>query len=140
MELVFNTKLTGPPERYALKYVNLLTEGAHPFDMSQTTVQIKLGEFEFREANTAVHADIERNGCVSTVDIASGAKIQLPGAPEAQGVLISVDTVIQATDETPSTALPRVLEILHETEKEIFFGLLSGSALEKLGPMYPAKH
>jgi hypothetical protein len=36
--------------------------------------------------------------------------------------------------------LPDLLDKVHSTEKEVFFGLLSKETLEKLGPQYPTSH
>jgi uncharacterized protein (TIGR04255 family) len=141
MNAVFDTKLTGRPERFALKYVNLLQHGRDEFDLAQTTLNIELGKFERKAGSPAmIHAEIEQNGCISIVDIASGAKIATPGTPDSFGVLISVDTVLSPPSGDARAALPDLLDKVHSTEKEIFFGLLSKETLEKLGPQYPTSH
>jgi uncharacterized protein (TIGR04255 family) len=141
MNLVLDSMLTGTPERYALKYVNLLREGSSEFDLDQTRVRIELGNFHQRDnGGMLIHAEIERNGCINVVDIATGTRITLPGSAEETGVMISVDTVRPSEQADPRVELPQVLEILHETEKEIFFGLLTESTLQKLGPRYDAKY
>jgi uncharacterized protein (TIGR04255 family) len=139
MSAVFGTKLTGKPERFSLKYVNLLRQGRDEFDLSQTTMRLELGEFEVRKGgNTFLRAEIERNGCVSVVDIASGGKILAThGDAEATGVMVSVDVILPNVSADPLAGLPEALELLHSTEKEIFFGLLAKQTLEKLGPTYP---
>lgn len=142
MGAVFETHLTGKPERFALKYVNLLEQGEDQFDLSQTTLNLGLGKFELRRCgSTFVRAEIERNGCTSVVDIVSGAKTPAsPGNPERTGVLVSVDVIQDKTDGNAVSALPELLELLHVTEKEIFFGLLTETTLEKLGPSYQNIH
>lgn len=142
MGAVFETQLTGKPERFGLKYVNLIQQGRDEFDMSQTTLHLELGEFELRKGgSTFVRAEIERNGCVSVVDIVSGAKIPAtPGNPEATGVMVSVDVILPKVNDDPVASLPEALELLHTTEKEIFFGLLAKPTLEKLGPTYTKIH
>ncbi len=104
------TGLTGRPERYGLKYVNILKEGQNEFDLSQTRVRIELGGFELRsKGSVAIHGEIELRGCNNIVDIATGAKVTIPGQEGDEiGVAISVDTV--------------------------------SSTLERLGPRYPATH
>lgn len=137
------TNLTGRPERYGLKYVNILKEGRDAFDLDQTRVRIELGDFQpHAKGSVLVHAEIALNGCTNSVDVATGGKVTIPGQPnEEVGVVISVDTVRDSAGSIEArTELPQVLETLHETEKEIFFGLLQGSTIEKLGPRYPATH
>jgi uncharacterized protein (TIGR04255 family) len=137
------TRLTGRPERYGLKYVNVLKEGSDEFDLSQTRVCVELGGFQLKSAgNMAVHGEIELHGCTNIVDIATGGRVVIPGQQEAEiGVIISVDTVRNSTGDDVISSLPhQVLETLHETEKEIFFGLLTDPTIERLGPRYPAAH
>jgi hypothetical protein len=58
MSAVTATKLIGTPERYSLKYLNLLNEGRDEFDLEQTSVRIKLGEFEHLKNSTVIHAEM----------------------------------------------------------------------------------
>jgi len=122
--------------------VNLLKEGCDAFDLDQTRVRIELGDFQLRaQGTTVVHGEIDLNGCTNIVDIATGGKVAaVPGHEEEVGVVISVDTVRNSAGLDASVELPQVLETMHETEKEVFFGLLKGSTTEKLGPRYPATH
>jgi uncharacterized protein (TIGR04255 family) len=136
------TRLTGRPERYGLKYVNVLKEGADAFDLSQTRVCVELGDFKLRSPGSmAVRGEIELRGCTNIVEIATGGKVTIPGQEgDEVGVIISVDTVCDSTGDDVVAALPQVLETLHETEKEVFFGLLTSPTIERLGPRYPATH
>jgi uncharacterized protein (TIGR04255 family) len=138
---VIDTKMIGKPERFAIKYVNLLQYGATPFDIRQTTLELKLGSFPISGQGTLVHTEIALNDCVSLVDIQTGVSRVGPlGQPLAdQGILLSVDTIRNAGTEDVSGALPDILETLHHTEKEIFFGLLAPETLQKLEPIYPTK-
>jgi uncharacterized protein (TIGR04255 family) len=141
MDTALKTALTGRPERYGLKYVNLLKEGRDAFDLDQTRVRIELGDFRPRsQRSTVIHAEIDLHGCINVVDIATGGKVAIPGHAEEVGVVISVDTLRNSAGVDASTELPQVLEMMHETEKEVFFGLLNGPTIEKLGPRYPATH
>jgi uncharacterized protein (TIGR04255 family) len=139
MNAVFDTGMTGKPERFSLKYVNLLQQGRNEFDLSQINLQFKLADFPLREEGVIVRGEIEHNGCITLVEIASGAKVSVQGSPGESGVLMSVDTSIAATSNDARAALPQVLETVHDTEKEIFFGMLSRATLEKLGPTYPTE-
>ncbi len=136
----FNTDLTGRPNRFSLKYINLLKQGRDDFDLSQTTLQLNLGSFQLRDQGRAVRAEILRNDCLSTVEIVGGAQVSLPGHPEMTGVMLTVDTMKEYPQGDYRTDLPQVLETLHTTEKEIFFGLLTADTLQRLGPRYASTH
>ncbi len=141
MTSALETRLTGHPERYGLKYVNLLKEGGGAFDLDQTRVRVELGDFQPRpESVTAVHAEIYLNGCTSIVDVATGGKVTVPGYSEQAGVLVTVDVARNPSGLDAAAELPQVLEIMHKTEKEIFFGLLKESTVRELGPRYPTRH
>ncbi len=105
-------------------------------------MRVELGDFQPRPQGVmAIHAEIDLNGCLNIVDIGTGGKVTIPGhSAEEVGVYMSVDTVRDAAGLDASTELPPVLETLHETEKKVFFGLLQGSTMERLGPRYPATH
>jgi uncharacterized protein (TIGR04255 family) len=140
MNAVLDTKMTGRPERFSIKYVNLLQDGRNEYDLSQTNLRLQLGDFLLRDEGVIVRAEIERNGCITLVEIMSGGKVAAtPGNPEAMGVLMSVDSVLKVSDEEPRAALSRVLETVHDTEKEIFFGMIAKPTLQKLGPTYPTR-
>lgn len=143
MQAVLATNVTGQPERIALKYVNLLNQGDGPFDLSQTKVQLSFGEFvPKKDATAAARVEIERNQCITVVEIASGSMAPTgPNTFSEKGVTLSVDTIHNLPPNIDVRAeLPEILDRLHNTEKEIFFGLLAPATLEKLGPVYPTKH
>jgi uncharacterized protein (TIGR04255 family) len=141
IDTAISSTLTGRPERYGLKYVNLLKEGRNEFDLSQTRVRIELGGFPLRPNGPAsVHAEIELHGCTNIVDVATAAKVLVPGRGEEIGVLLSVDAVRNSGGLDPRQELPDMLEALHASEKEVFFGLLQGSVIEGLGPQFAATH
>jgi uncharacterized protein (TIGR04255 family) len=141
LNMVFDTKLAGRPQRFSIKYINLLQHGRDQFDLSQTKMRLQLGAFDLAEEGTFVRTEIKRNGCTSVVEIASGAKIvQPPSTDQATGVLLTVDTSIKAPESDFRSELEQLLNTLHTTEKEIFFGLLSAETLQKLGPRYETTH
>ena len=140
---VLSTDLTGTPERFSLKYSNVLSHGRDENDLSQLKLRVSLDEFTLRAAATVIRAEIDRNDCINIVEVMSGATVvlQLPaGVVQAKGVLLSVDTVRNGPFANFSKDLPQMLETAHTTEKEIFFGLLEKQTLEKLGPVYATEH
>jgi uncharacterized protein (TIGR04255 family) len=137
---VLGTGLTGSPERVGIKYVNLLQQGLNEHDLSQTNLKFELAEFTITGTGTAVRAEIARNGCTSIVEIVSGAKVRGPDQAEFVGVLLNIDTVKPTSEAELPGNLSQVLETVHITEKEIFFGLIAPATLTRLGPTYGTKH
>jgi uncharacterized protein (TIGR04255 family) len=141
MQTVLGTGLFSNPERVGLKYVNVLQEGRDEFDLGQTRVTVALADFPLRAEGASVRGEIERNGCITVVEVSGGLKIS-PGAGKAEllGVQLTVDTIRPVKGTDLKNDLPSVLETLHDTEKGIYFGLLSDATLKKLGPRYKTTH
>jgi uncharacterized protein (TIGR04255 family) len=139
MNAIFDSELMGRPERFSVKYVNLLQEGIDEFDIEQTNLKFSLGRLRIRRPGLAVKAEMELNGCDVIVEIATGANIVLPGFPQQSGVLMAVDAIKQCNNVDCKASLPETLEALHNTEKEVFFDLLTPQTLEKLRPRYATK-
>lgn len=138
VELVARTGLTGQPERCGLKYVNLLTGGRDAFDISQLKIRIELDGFTLSNS-LGVHAEVQLQGCVSIIDVLSGATVtsNVQGHNVTNtGVVVSVDTQHAGPYRDFLKELPDVLDLVHNTEKQVYFSLLQKDTLEKLGPMY----
>jgi len=143
IQSVIDTGLTGAPERFSLKYLNMLTYGRDENDLSQLKLRLMLDDFAIRGAGTMIRAEIERNDCVNVVEVYSGATVNVAFTHEqnqATGVVLAVDTIRNGPFGNFSAELPQMLETAHTTEKEIFFGLLDERTLEKLGPTYATQH
>ena len=139
MEAVNSTKLAGQAERCSLKYVNVLTQGRDEFDFSQLKVQVSLDDFPLG-GSVVVRAEIPLNGCQTVVEVITGAKVQDvrpdPRVASMMGVLLAVDTIRPGPFDNFFARLPELIESVHDTEKQIYFGLLTKETLEKLGPRY----
>ena len=124
-------------ERCSLKYTNLLSEGRDVNDLSQLKVAIELNGFKLSAPGTALKAEIPHKGCLSIVQIFAGATVKLPGVTSAtgdSGVMVDVDTIRTGPFSNAAADLSESLELVHTTEKEIFFSLLTDDTLNRLGP------
>jgi uncharacterized protein (TIGR04255 family) len=141
-EAVQATKLIGPIERLGLKYTNLLDVGSDENDLGQLQIDLKLNGFDYRRSGLVIKSEIERNDCVGIVQILTGAKATVVvknRLEESKGVLLSVDVYRDGPFLNFSDELPNLLDILHSTEKELFFGLLAPETLQKLNPSWSQK-
>ncbi|MGE0583448.1 MAG: TIGR04255 family protein [Steroidobacteraceae bacterium] len=135
---VLKTKLLGAVERCSIRFVNLLSVGRDENDLSQLKLNLQLDGFILRKEGIAVRAEIEVDGCISVVEIMSGATVTNSEGRfgPATGVLCNVDTVRLGPFKDFQRELPTVLEQIHNTEKKIYFGLLSDDTLARLEPVW----
>ena len=134
---IAKTKYIETVERCSLKYTNLLSEGADPKDLRQLDVGVKLGNFDIADSTTLIRSEFVYGGFTNIVQIVSGATItQAVGdSGPKQGVILDVDTISIGPLGNFEGDLEDVLERLHNTEKAVFFGLLTDETLHKLGPI-----
>jgi uncharacterized protein (TIGR04255 family) len=70
-EGVLETEMVKAVERVSLKYTNLLAEGRNESDISQLVATVDLGGMQLRGPGLEIKAEIERNDCITIVQIAS---------------------------------------------------------------------
>jgi uncharacterized protein (TIGR04255 family) len=134
-----DTTLIDRVERFSLRYVNILEEGKNVFDRSQLKLKLSLADLPLRDAGLQLQVEIESNGCVSVVQLHTGAKITLKTPTfnaTHQGLMLAVDTIMQANLDNFLDDCDNLLDTAHRTEKQIFFALLSQETLSALGPKW----
>jgi uncharacterized protein (TIGR04255 family) len=131
---LLKTGMIADMERCSLKYTNLLCEGRDENDLRQLKVSVQLDGFDLLPTGTLIKAEIRHNDCNVIVSVAAGASVQQVGAPPAIGVLLDVDAVKDGPVGTSDKERETLFELLHTTEKEVFFSLLTETTLERLGP------
>lgn len=135
---VLETGLVEQVSRFSIKYTNLITTGNNEFDLSSLELEFRLGrELTPRGPGTALRAEFKGEETISIVQIQTGAtvKSQKERQEALKGVLLIVDT-ISFGDIEDRGQLSRKLELLHNTEKDIFFRILTDKTREMLGPMW----
>lgn len=136
---VENSRLVSEVHRVSLRYVNVLAEGDGPTDLSQLRLSFALGDLPLRPVGINLRAETESNGCVTIVTVQPGATVNITAGPERSshtGVVITVDTICNRTLTSLQSEFFDALDVVHRTEKEVFFSLLTPSTLKKLGPRW----
>lgn len=125
-------------ERCSLKYTNLLSEGRNAQDLRQLDISVRLGQFDIANSNTLIRSEFIYRGLTNIVQIVSGATLTLIGSTDPkpyQGVVLDIDTIKNGPLNNFQTELSDVLDEIHNTEKAVFFGLLTDETFNKLGPI-----
>jgi uncharacterized protein (TIGR04255 family) len=135
------TGLVEQVERFSLRYMNVINLGSDT-SLAPFKIDIGLGKFQIRGNGLQIQAEIERDESVAIIQLATGATIAVrgeSGTSTHNGVMVAVDTVRQ-TNVAGFLADPvPLLEVVHNTEKEVFFGLLKDETIAAMEPVWSSE-
>lgn len=137
VDVAKGTELIASVSRAALRYSNIIQLGVGDFDLSPLDVTLRLNSFETRGPGTHIRSEISRNGCTSIVQIATNATANVQAEEPMLGILLDVDTQMVGPFTNFWTEFTDIIGRIHQTEKEVFFGLLTDDAVKELGPTWP---
>jgi uncharacterized protein (TIGR04255 family) len=124
------------PERYSLKYLDLLELDPSPA-LTVLNVSLQLGEHDLTQRPVQLRTEIADQPYLHVVQIASPAEVQIPGAQRRSGTLVDIDTVREASPGGDFwDMLDASLDDAHARAKQLFFGLLKPETEQRLGPVY----
>ncbi len=135
------TGLVQVVERIALKYVNVLTAGKDSTDLTTLRLNLSLDSFDLRPTGKLIRVEIEHRGCIHVVQVVAGADVtslhQPAGKPSTiSGVLVDIDSIKMGPIDEPWNTIPRLLEDLHDAEKDVFFRVLTPEVIDAMHPIY----
>lgn len=112
------------PERYGLKYVDILTHVTPP-TLRSLSLGLRLGNTELSTEPAQIRFEIEREGFINVIQARVPTKVKFENEEEVEGLLVDVDTIrIWRTPEDAAgfwTDVDQNLERAHLLNKEIFF-------------------
>jgi uncharacterized protein (TIGR04255 family) len=129
------TGLLTKPERFSLKYIDLI-ELEEPPSLSYLNVATEVGGHDLGKRPVHIRTEIEEDGLVHVLQIASPAEVRLGRGEAHKGVLVDIDSIQKADPEDFWTTLSERVDKAHALSKELFFSLLSDNALKQLQPEY----
>ena len=133
--LLRETALITRPERFSLKYVDLVPSSTLDA-ITALNVDIRLGERAVGPEPLRLRIDLHEDDFVHIVQLASPAGVTLPSGENFQGVLLDIDTISQGPQDDFWTGIDSRLERGHALGKALFFRLLRPQTLADLGPEY----
>lgn len=136
LEAAKTTSAISRIERAALRYTNVIRLRDNLADLSPLKLRFELGPFQHRGDGTKLRAEISHNECLGVVQVIANATVTTPEGDSMSGLVLDID--VHATDDLGNfwaDSTP-IIERLHQTEKEIFFGLLTEESITQLGPIW----
>lgn len=131
--------IAGTVERYSVKYVNLIQANTLAEQIDKIQMSITLGPIEVKDDHINLQVHRKDGNILHILSIISGAEGNLPDGNRVYGTVVDIDSIRNVNDQTFQSfadGLEPGLEELRQANKVMFFGCLSESALEELGPVY----
>jgi uncharacterized protein (TIGR04255 family) len=128
------------PERFSLKYVDMLTFRQPP-TMESLAITVRLGDLPLTTEAVMLRIEFQREGFVNVVQVGLPARAKLLSGEELNGAVVDVDTVFVWTDGADASgfwvAAERRVDDAHAVNKEIFFTeILTSDTVAAHGPEY----
>lgn len=140
LRAVKDTGLIAEVERCSLKYTNVLTIGSDDNDLSILDVSLRLDGLPTRRPGTMIRSEVELHGLTSIVQIQTSITAHVKRGAESgrsiRGVLVSVDTISQSPVDNFWSIRRGLVEKIHQTEKEVFYSLLTKSSVDAMDPVW----
>lgn len=139
LEAVRDTGLVSRVDRCSLRYINVLDGiGSNIFDALKVSGSV--GDFKIGENGFHLRVETElTDGLIAIVQLNSSASVDIRddiSAERLNGILLDVDCVYSGQLENFWSEFSRVIEMIHDQEKRVFFGMLNESTLKVFGPKW----
>ena len=130
-ELLKNTNLFTAIHRFSLKYVNLLTTRDGEPDLGMMNMSMSLGTHDLVTCPTQVRTEIDDGNFLNIIQLIPATHIK-----NAKGLLFDIDTISNGPFNDFWDQLPSLIDKAHETEKRLFFSMLTPQTLERFEPVW----
>lgn len=135
-EVLKETNLISAPERFSMKYLDVLPMDGTP-TISMLNVVMSLGERHVASDPVYFRTERTEGNLLHILQIICPAKAQLLGGAEVEGVLVDTDTVYKKEGTTDFWQnLEDRLNAVHDANKKMFFDLLKEETIASLEPEY----
>lgn len=132
------TDLLSFPERFSLRYINIITfEGTDlSTTLSTTNIAVRLGNYNIINNPIFIRTEIADNDLIHIIQIASPAQVKTINKESVNGILIDIDTIYNKLTGYFWSDFEKSLNYSHDKNKYMFFSLLTAETVTKLGPEY----
>lgn len=134
IEQLHKTGLITQPERFSLKYANLLQHDVLN-SLDGMNVELKLAGRNLVSAPMQLRAELHQGDLIHVVQIMNPVDVVLVGNEKLSGVLIDIDTVGKGGEDFWDRLMHN-LDVAHEQSEQLFVDLLGDQTLQRLEPVY----
>ena len=135
VELLKETSLINRPERFSLKYIDIIQLTESP-SLKPLRVVLQLGTYELSSNHVQLRTELPENGFLHIVQIVSSAQAVLATGERFEGLLIDIDTICQRESAEFWLDFPPLLDRAHQLNKNLFFHVLTDETINHLEAEY----
>lgn len=131
--------ITGPVERYSVKYVNLIQAPTLTEQIAKINIAVRVGDVEAKDDHLSVQVHRNEGDTLHIMSVMTGAQGKLPAGKTVLGAIVDIDSIRTAhfSDFGAFVAkLEPAVEGLRQANKTKFFSCLTEATIDEMGPKY----
>lgn len=134
-EKLRETGLITKPERFSLKYIDIIPEATQP-SLEPLEIELKLGNRSICRNHVQLRTEIRDKDFINIIQIVTSAHASIPTGEQFDGVLCDIDTIYIGNDGGFWEDFSNNLDKAHDCSKYHFFHLLKEDTIKVLEPEY----
>lgn len=134
-EILKETSLITRPERFSLKYIDVIPLPGSP-SLKPLRIVMKLGAHELTSNPVQLRTELHEDGFIHIIQILSSAQAVLSTGKRFEGLLLDIDTICHREPGEFWSDFPPLLDRAHQLNKNLFFHLLTDETIDQLEPEY----
>lgn len=126
-------------ERYSMKYVDLLPTTDDRQKVSLINFNVSIANHKLTEEPFQLRIEIPRDGFINAIQVISSAQAVLHNGKVLDGLVVDIDTFARQDGISIQEVMEDFemkLDVIHSTNKSIFFDCLRPETIESLDPKY----
>lgn len=137
IEVINRTGLVSNVSRVSAKYLNLIPEVEGAGNLGALKASVQLGDHDMIDHNCTVRADMVIDGILNIVQIMTKTTVQSASSGEQlSGLILDIDCIYECKDEDFWANYEKIIERVRQSEKSIFFSMLTESTLNGFDPVW----
>jgi len=139
MGILAQSNVVQTVERYSIKYVDMISAPDEQQKVSMINCNVTLANHKLVKEPFQLRIEIPRDGFINAVNIASSAQVVLGDETKREGLIVDVDTFAIQNNISMQTLLDDFsakLDLIHRTNKEMFFDCITKETIKSLEPIY----
>ncbi|MFC4669076.1 TIGR04255 family protein [Seohaeicola nanhaiensis] len=139
VDKVSQVGISGPIERYSLKYVNLIQAPTVAEQIQKINLAIRVGDVDVKDDHVSVQVHRTEGETLHIMSVVTGAKGKMADGKLVSGAVVDIDSIrpIQFPDfRTFAENLGEAVETLRTENKIKFFSCLTEATVDEMGPKY----
>lgn len=140
LQVLAEVPLVSRINRCSLKYIDLFEVPDNAAALQMFNIGITVGSERIENHNAQLRVEMPRGRFLHAISAITSASIGIDGVPTPKtGAILDVDTLVSGLNMAVGefvTAAPSLIDEIHTSNKEIFFGCITPAGLQKLEPQY----